>query len=553
MCPAKRSGSRQDFRHQKCSPKVLATSATAKSNRGAVIAAAIVFLVAMVIRLPSCYESFWVDELHSAWCVWDALADVAPRARLGNQSPIYFGGLWFWKQAFGCGEVALRMSSVLMTSIAAAVMTWGVNRWTGSRIGGVAAGLVMALESNAIFFGTEIRPYAVVILSASIATICFVKLLESDSPYAWNILAISVLVALATQPTSFGVLVWLPALVGLKRLREEGFKLRLSLSNLLLITALVAVGWALWTTTLGSSWRSRGNWATFAMAPEFRDAVAIWDWTWLLVIPLVIALFCPGKRPAMVCVALIAVSATFAFWIASRLDVVHLWHRRYLVSTLPMFALLVGGAVGKCRIANRGWLAAPAFVAIVLLLGLTWSQGVLQTLCTRPHLLAYRGEDWRSAVGWVQSQKGEKDTISLDPGLIESRILSQWRTIEPAPTIDDLRYLRYPVSGPYRLENVRLIPPIGMRVSRRESIGGYGVRVGHARSSWIIARTSGETASQFAVNEKQENLFLRFGSTKSEVRSFGGVSVIRFQMDVPKAEVQKAINEFLRARNGVGQ
>ena len=57
------------------------------SARSIVTASIVVFAVALLLRIPSCYESFWVDELHSAWCVWDNLADVPARAEIGHQSP----------------------------------------------------------------------------------------------------------------------------------------------------------------------------------------------------------------------------------------------------------------------------------------------------------------------------------------------------------------------------------------------------------------------------------------------------------------------------------
>jgi hypothetical protein len=503
-----------------------------RSNRwGNVASAVAVFVIAVAVRLPSCYESFWVDELHSAWCVWDSLAEVAPRAKLGNQSPFYFVGLWFWKQILGGGEVAMRLSSVLFTSAAAVVMSLGVNRWTGSRIGGVAAGLVMALESNAIFFGTELRPYAVVILCASIATICFVDLLAPESSQrAWNLLGCSILVSLAAQPTSLAALVWFPVLVGLKRLRERRIKPRFIVSNLVMVSALAIVAWALWTTTLGKSWQSRGNWSTFAVAPAFIHAIAIWDWTWLWALPLVVSLFVPGKRSTLVCIALVVVSVVGMFWIASRLDWVHLWHRRYMVSLLPMFALLVGGAMGHCRRTLCGRLPVSVLLMASLVTGLTVSQGVLQTLCTRPNLLAYRGENWRSAVGWVHAEKDKGDQIWLDPGLIESGILVQSPPTKPEPTIDDLIYLRYPVSGPYGLQNVRLMPPIAGSASAGESfVDEQNLDATQEGSLWIISRASYDDALQFASKVKLKDLSRRFGDKSPNVRSFGGVSVIRLE------------------------
>ena len=113
-------------------------------------------MIAIAIRVPSCYESFWLDELHSAWCVWDSFGEVFPRADIGHQTPFYFAGLWVWKQLVGTSEVALRFSSVMAVAASCAVLVWGVSRWSKSVAAGTATGLVMALETNSLFFGTEL-------------------------------------------------------------------------------------------------------------------------------------------------------------------------------------------------------------------------------------------------------------------------------------------------------------------------------------------------------------------------------------------------------------
>ena len=60
-----------------------------RSDRRVAIASIAVLAIATALRMPSCYESFWLDELHSAWTVWDGLSEVASRADRGHQSPFY--------------------------------------------------------------------------------------------------------------------------------------------------------------------------------------------------------------------------------------------------------------------------------------------------------------------------------------------------------------------------------------------------------------------------------------------------------------------------------
>ena len=90
------------------------------------ITSIIIATVVIAFRVPSCSESFWVDELHTVWTIHDDLADVLPRAQIGHQQPYYFGLLWLWRQTFGESELALRMTSVLSVAIASVILNVAV-------------------------------------------------------------------------------------------------------------------------------------------------------------------------------------------------------------------------------------------------------------------------------------------------------------------------------------------------------------------------------------------------------------------------------------------
>ncbi len=137
-------------------------------------------------------ESLWVDELHSSWAISDGFAEVAPRARAGNQSPLYLWLLWGVNRVFswtpGPAEYRLRA----LSAVAWAACTWCLARrlagWTQSRessagesdpAGGKAArqtcerwmwGLLTSaipvswilLDRIQLFYATEARVYALV-------------------------------------------------------------------------------------------------------------------------------------------------------------------------------------------------------------------------------------------------------------------------------------------------------------------------------------------------------------------------------------------------------
>jgi hypothetical protein len=525
---------------------------SAPSRRSIMLGSIGVFAIAIILRVPSCYESLWLDELHSAWCVWGSLGEVFPRAQIGNQSPLYFIGLWFWGQIVGDSEIGLRLSSVLALAASSVVLTVGVARWTKSFAAGVTAGLVIAVESNAIFFGTELRPYAFVILFASIALACFLQLAATESRHQhsryWSAMIIAFLLAALSQPTSIGVLACLPLILCcVWLLRDSRQLLKVTLLDILLGMMVAAVGFALWRITLGETWRQRTNWATFAEATRVRQIGEVWDWMWLLVIPLSVVLvsaviatlrktFSSNREVfgTTLLLGLIAVLATSLYWGVSRANLAPVWHRRYFIAVLPILACVVGGSVGVLESVLRPLRATSAIAlvtATVLAIGLAHKQGTLQQLPNYPVALAIRGEDWRAANAWVRSNAEATDLIFLDAGLVEahawldsgSGLVKHGDNITvmspPArePTSQQLDYLVFAVNGPYDIGASVLPTTLGSRLRPYE-----------LPSDWSSVPQKNNAANRVIVITRRpaNRVNPSFRSAGSKVLGFGNVSVI---------------------------
>lgn len=437
------------------------------SRRSIIVGSIVVAWLAIALRVPSCYESFWLDELHSAWCVWGSIGEVLPRAQIGHQSPIYFYGLWCWKQIAGESELLLRLSSVLAVAASCAVLIASVSRWTKSISAGVASGLVIAIESNAIFFGTELRPYAFVLLIGSIATASFLQLTSTASrqaqPKRWSLLIITLLLSAIFQPTSLGVLFFLPAMLcGLWIVRDRRSFLKIGRLDLGLGLMAVVVGTWLWTAALGDAWQQRSNWASFAEAARIGQIWELWPWDWLLFVPIGFAIASAAVARSisqrdsrdlfatLIALAVAAVAATSLYWIVTRMEWVPLWHRRYMIAVLPLCACVAGGSVGYVEslfaprpARNLLSLACAALLA----LGLAHQQGTLQRLPDYPVALAVRGEDWRAANAWVRANAQTTDQVYLDAGLVEA---NAWLD---RPSVRQLEYLVYAVKGPYDIDH----------------------------------------------------------------------------------------------------
>ncbi len=550
------------------------------------VATLTVFAVGVALRVPGCEESFWVDELHTAWAVWDGPAEVAGRASLGNQTPFYFWGVWVWKSLFGGGEVALRMSSVLAVSLAAAWLCFGIGvvfRRVGS---GFAAGMVLAVERNAIFFGTELRPYAWVLLAAAVAAVAFAAAITRESrgvaegtggepegtrsagrhstggrpvgrrasggrSGGRRVPRVGLLAALVAagllQPTSLGVLGLPPLLLSLRR----RFVLPL-LATMALVAAI------LWPMTLGEVWRRREQWSGFASAGSILDAWQIWDW-----IPLVVA---PAAVWMVSCLSawrlvgfrfwvwgVIVVGSTLAYWGASYFGGVPVWHRRYVIAVLPFFAVISGeavAAVGRGFRGCRGGRYLVAAAAVGLPTGVAWYQGTLADVWSRSPLVR-RGEDWRGAAAWLRARVDAGERVYLMSGLIEApRYLERgWRP-RVGTTRDELEYLRFPLRGPYRLGGSETSHPVTPHPVRGDAtfatdwldpaVRGPGEERGDRVGETVGGEIGGdETGSVYLVarlpaghlgkwfDAVAETIDPRLALEEIEIRGFGGVSVAR--------------------------
>jgi mannosyltransferase len=509
----------------------------AAERRWTIITAIIVFVIAISLRLPSCYESFWIDELHSAWVVWNDFTDVGPRSTMGHQSPFYFWGLWLWKQVVGESEVALRLSSVLAVAVACIVLLVGVSKWSKSLVAGAAAGLVLAIESNSLFFGTELRPYAFVILFSSLAVAGFLRLIDTrsrhDDRLAWTIFLMAILLATLCHPTAIGTLAILPvALICLWFRRDRQQLFRVSLLDSVLGMSGTGIGLLLWRMTLADSWQQRDNWSSFASAKGTQQLWQAWEWSYLVLIPLATCLFFTKLRSSAskqsvrvsILLAAIAVIATGLFWVVSRLNVAPIWHHRFYIAVLPILACVVGCCIGTVHQTIRSYrshhlIAATITLIVVGLLAI--QQRHLSQLKMHPVALVTRGEDWRGAMAWIQANAEPDANLYLDAGLIESQYRNESGTGQsfPVPMIVSMsspgtetppteltRYISFPLQGPYRLTS-----------------SDFDSQVALMPADWSIAN---QTRGGYLIARRSARS-MNFPQTPGvRVMLFGGVSVI---------------------------
>ncbi|MCH1438018.1 MAG: hypothetical protein L7W43_00070 [Rubripirellula sp.] len=487
-----------------------------------------VFTIAVLLRLPSCYESLWLDELHSAWIVADGVGSIYQRSVLGHQSPCYYLQLWVWKQIFGDSELMLRLNSVLLVASGCSVIAYGITKWTSSLLAGFVSGLILAVENNSLFFGTELRPFALVILCSSISIIFFLQLLSSESrhqrPGTWSFLIVTVLFSTICQPTSLGVLLWFPlGLCGVWLIRNPREFLRFTWLDATLITITVLAILMLWQMTLGQSWAEKSMWGSFATATHWQQIWTTWDWPSLLIIPLIPLLLIMiidsiidsrkqsdlKHSPTLIglaCLATLPLFATTVYWCLSSFEVVPVWHRRYFIAVLPVLACFAGSCVGYVQIRLTGK-SKPTLVSLALastiVLCLEVQQRTWRRLQLSPVALVTRGEDWRKAVEWLQQKSEPESLILLDSGLIEGQ---SWITPElfEIENTAKLEYMCFPLRGPYHLD--RAVIAVGPSFQPVIPLSDA------KQPTYILTRNTARKAKQRVANE--------------EVMGFGGVSVV---------------------------
>ncbi len=492
------------------------------------ITSIIIFTIGIAIRVPSCSESFWVDELHTAWTIHDDLTDVFPRAQIGHQQPYYFGLLWLWRQVFGESELALRMTSVLAVAIASVVVNVAVARSTKNLIAGFASGMFLAIESNSIFFGTELRPYAMVML-ASAAACSFAHFAWNDKPAdrgaTWVMLFVSIGIAGAMQLTSLGILAWLPVAVFLRWCWVDWRSaIRLQKTDVVVLMAVVVTALLLLPGNILETWNERSIWASFASTQYIDDLWELWPWLVGLILPaawLLLNQMTNSDTPKpdvsfTLLLAVILVVSSFCLWLIAYLELAPLWHRRFLIAGLPMlawcFGSMVGSGSGQGRAARN---SLNVMIALLLLWTLaSWSQNTLPRILRFDVKLVTRGEDWRGAVAYLNSHVKLADAVVVDPGLIEQVAWHQ-DIVSASLSHEKASYLAYALSGPYMLKHQPSVVASNLLPIRHWAISHH--------DSWIISRRPAKRLRQSIEKVVDAT------TSKITVRSFGRVSVARIE------------------------
>jgi len=144
-----------------------AGSTHSRLMRGAVVLACAVLAVRIA---PLAFRDFRVDENLTAWVTADSFTDSISRSyRYQGQSPLYFSGIWMWRQLVGSNEFILRLPSMIATI----AILWRVRVFARTWLSDTGSWLAVGLSAGVLLLGdgpVAARPYVFGALALVVAT-----------------------------------------------------------------------------------------------------------------------------------------------------------------------------------------------------------------------------------------------------------------------------------------------------------------------------------------------------------------------------------------------
>lgn len=450
-------------------------------------AAALILLLIFAAWLRTAHfdESLWLDELHTSWTIHDSLADVAPRAAMGNQPPLPYWLWWAWVQLVGESEFTLRFPSLVASLAAIAILYFAVLRWTGSYLAAMTAAVLLTIEPLALFYGGEARVYAWLQALGLLHVALLVELLRNPSAkvhWLWVVLGVVLIYTHFTAALFVGAAFFVALIAAAVPRWQSKYRFR----AILLDAALTTLALLPAIPSLRMIAARRDNWAQFIDLPSahtLHELVGFPQTLGLAVIAFIVGWGLtklhrqkareevPQALPS-VPVPVRVVLPVLLLWfglpllvasILSQLDIARLFYPRYLIMATMAMPAVIGMLLGSLHSLRGRTATAVLLIATGLI-----EVGAVQAFLMEPHarqaFVPSRRENWRDAVAAVNqrlnSTPGRYRTVILSPGLIE---LSEDDALE---TEGDLRsFATFPLQGLYELDDpkVNLVPVASVR------------------------------------------------------------------------------------------
>jgi mannosyltransferase len=158
-------------------------------------------LLAAALRLSTLdLQSFWYDEAFTPVHVLHAslAATLHAVVHTENSPPLWYVLEWADARVLGTGEVALRLPSAL-AGIATVPAAWAIGRELSGRRAAIICAALVAVNPLFVWYSQEARVYALFVLTAALAMLCFLRVLRDPTPQRMAVFALTAALALLTH------------------------------------------------------------------------------------------------------------------------------------------------------------------------------------------------------------------------------------------------------------------------------------------------------------------------------------------------------------------
>jgi hypothetical protein len=135
----------------------------------------LILLIALTLRLPLMFMSFWYDEAFTARLATLPLSGLSPAIQADVHPPLYYTVIWIWSHLAGHTEFMLRLPSLAFGLLSIYLLyKLVIALGLAERVALIAA-LLCAITPGAIYYSTELRSYSMMVCAVFGALICILQ------------------------------------------------------------------------------------------------------------------------------------------------------------------------------------------------------------------------------------------------------------------------------------------------------------------------------------------------------------------------------------------
>jgi len=192
----------------------------------------LILLLGFGLRLISLNQSFWLDETIQVWASklsWnDFWIEFLPK---DFNPPLYYLITRWWIRLFGDGELAVRMTSVLM-GVGVIFLTWKIAKRVSRNINNVTiVGLLVGSGPLLIYYSQEARAYMLATFTVLLTTLLFINYLSKENWLNSILLGLGVVLMLMSH---YLTILILPVFIGFL-IFKKGFDKTMMAVTLILV------------------------------------------------------------------------------------------------------------------------------------------------------------------------------------------------------------------------------------------------------------------------------------------------------------------------------